>query len=319
MSISSTPMKVLSLSKGAADVPLGISCPPGSTPPCSDELPTSLEANIMEPSDGTHPNFGTSGVETDDKSKSYGSAGDENFFGLCGPGAADVAMFYWPTPNNNLDVANVADPLTGLTTSWNDQDLTTSGGTGGVYRYRGYMIYLAWQMYVSGWTSKYDGLMDQYNPAPPNTGGVRLQEEQEAMDWEEDGHTSASGFYVVEWHYDASKNPSGGTLSTLVSDVSDDIYYSSVPVVAEVNAKLLPNWPSGGTTLHFITIVGYNTTVRNSDGSYGQFYYTDTCGHSTACGSNNDGGINTASYNQMWNAIMGAPYSPSTGDGGWIW
>jgi len=173
MSITSTPMKVLSLPKGSkgSAIPNVISCPPGSTPPCSDELTTTLEANIMEPSDGTHPNFGSGTAETDDANKAYGSAGDENFFGLCGPGAADVAMFYWPTPNNNLDVANVADPLTGLTTTWNDHDID-----GGVYRYRGYMVYLAWQMYVSGWTSKYKGLMDQYNANPPHTGGVRLQE-----------------------------------------------------------------------------------------------------------------------------------------------
>jgi hypothetical protein len=308
-------MKVLSIPKGATatDINYGISCPPGSTPPCADTLPTTYESWIYEPSDGTHSNFGSGTDVVDDQPHVYGP--DSNFFGLCGPGAADVAMFYWPAPNNNMDVANVVDPLNqSVSTTWNDHDID------GNYRYRGYMAYLAWLMSVPGWTAPYTGLMDQYNPNPPNTGGVRLQELEQAMNWEETGHSSASGFYIVEWHYDANYNPSGGTLSTLVSDVSDDIYYSNVPVVAEVNAKLMPNWPNnGGQVLHFITIVGYDSTIQNSDGSFGQFYYTDTCGSTTACGSNNDGGINTVSYNQMWNAIMSAPYSPSTGDGGWIW
>jgi hypothetical protein len=306
LSIAATPMQLRPLPSGSL-APLAPVCPPDSQPPCADELSTANAVpNIFEPGAGCTANYGPGTSTSDDLNHGY--CADTNFFNLCGPGAADVAMWYWPAPPNLVDKHNVVDPKhTSTSTSWNGYDKDN------VPRTRGYMAYLAFQMKASGWTQP--GLMEQYAP-----GGVRLQEERIAMNWEENGHTSNNGFYIVQWHYDPNLNPSGGTEGTLHSQVTTDIYYSNVPVVAEVNARKLPNWSStGAQVLHFITIIGYDDLAHNADGSYGKYYYTDTCASSTTCGSFHDGGVNSASYTQMWNAIMGAPYSPSTGDGGWIW
>lgn len=303
MYVSATPAQVRPLPTGSTYAITGCT---GSTVPCSDELSTANPVpNVYEPGAGCTSNYGSGTAHTDDANKGY--CADSNFFALCGPGAADVAMYYWPKPYNGMDKSNVVDPKTGVSTTWNGMDVD------GTYRYRGYMAYLAFQLKASGWSQP--GLMEQYSG-----GGVRLQELEQAMNYEETGEGSIYGFYVVEWHYDSTYNTGGGTASTFHSDVTSDIYNSSVPVVAEVNAQLLPNWPNkGGQTLHFISIIGYNDSALAPDGTYGEYYYTDTCGSSTGCGSYHDAGVNVASYNQMWNAIMGAPYSPNTGDGGWIW
>ena len=99
-----------------------------------------------------------------------------------------------------------------------------------------------------------------------------------------------------------------------------DVYSSNVPVVAEVNANMLPNWQRTGMNRHYITILGY-------DDNQGIYYYTDTCGKSTHCGDQthgSDGGLHTATQTQMWNAIYNIPPTPvpgdpTQGDGGYIW
>lgn len=289
-----------------------IVCDPSQTPPCSYQLSTNNAVPyVYEPSSGCCSNYGTGTTSQDDATNGPNGSGknysDSNFFGLCGPGAADVALWYWPNPPNWTNSPNVVDPKTNVSTTWNGTDRD------GVGRMRGYMTYLAWQMKASGWSNP--GMMEQYSG-----GGVRLQEESVALNWEETGRTSNSGFYIVAWRYDATYNPGGHTETDFYNDVVSDLYYNNAPVVPEVNAQLLPNWPNkGGQTLHFITIIGYDDGYHNSDGSYGRYAYTDTCGNTTNCGSNNDAGVNHASYNQMWNAIMGAPYNQSTGDGGWVW
>ena len=244
--------------------------------------------------------------ETDDVYHNY--CRDNNFFILCGPGAADIALWYWPNPPSLISESNVVDPRQPSTsTTWFGTDID------GTERMRGYLAYLAWQMEAQGWTQP--GILEQYAP-----GGTRLQEEEEALNWEETGHQTNTAFYVVEWHWDKTYNPNGGTQTIFHQDVVDDIYYNLAPVVVEVNAQLLPNWPDNGSqTLHYITVLGYSDNFLNKDGSYGEYYYTDTCANLTHCGSNSTGSVLTASYNKMWTAIMGAPYSPSTGDGGWIW
>src|SRR5260221_14779551 len=71
--------------------------------------------------------------------------------------------------------------------------------------------------------------------------------------------------------------------------------------------------PQGKTIIHFITVVGY-------DDAKGIYYYTDTCGHSTDCGSLSDGGVHTVPQGQLWAAISAVPVNTSTaynaGDGG---
>jgi hypothetical protein len=67
----------------------------------NDPVPTT-----WEPSSGCCSNFG-SGTASYDDARHYYSAGA--FFDLCGPGAADNALYYWPTPNNFLNNSNVYD------------------------------------------------------------------------------------------------------------------------------------------------------------------------------------------------------------------
>ena len=208
-----------------------------------------------------------------------------------------------------MNNAGVVDPQTGTSTTWNGYDTFDN-----VPRMRGYLTYLAFQMKASGWTQP--GMMEQ----TPGI-GVRLQEEAAGINWEESGRSTNNGFYVVAWRYDTSLNPSGHTQSDLHTDVAEDISLDNVPVVVEVNAQLMPNWINRGThTNHYVTVIGYDDTLRNTDGSLGVYYYTDTCAKSTNCGSNaGDGGIYSVSYNQMWTAVQGVPFSQNTGDGGWVW
>jgi hypothetical protein len=107
------------------------------------------------------------------------------------------------------------------------------------------------------------------------------------------------------------------------SRVVSDVYSSSVPVVAEVDANLLDNWQVQGAlqpNRHYITILGYDDTN-------GTYTYTDTCGSSTGCNGTkfgSDGGTHTVSQQEIWNAIYAIPPTPfpndpMRGDGGYIW
>jgi hypothetical protein len=279
------------------------------TYPSSYELSISNHVpDTYEPSDGTHSNFcldtsctSQEHSHTDDNNKSYI---DGNFFDLCGPGAADVALYYWPYPPNYGSYANVLDPKTGVSTTWNGSDIDVKA------RMRGYLASLAWQLQILKpdgtklWAQP--GMMEQYAP-----GGVTLQTERDSLNWEassENTSTWQNYFYVVMWWNQFSS-------TDLHNDVQSDLYNSHVPVVAEVNAYYMPNWDPLHTmnpTNHYITIIGYN----DSNGTY---QYTDTCGRDTNCGSLHDATIQNATQSQMWNAITKIPVNQGTGDGGWIW
>jgi hypothetical protein len=258
--------------------------------PLAYTLPTSTTqvASVWEPSDGNHPNDGPGTPSWDDDKNAYN---DRSFFDLCGPGAAVVTLAYWPGTPVTMISENVLDPNKNVTTSWN------SG------RYRGYMLYLAWQMQPPGWSSA--GMMDTgHYPSL----GTTLQALRDGMNWEISSHdasTWANRYYTVTWW-------TGQTAKTLHAQVVADVYFNSVPVIAEVNARMLPTWTTGTRINHFITIIGYND-------SQGVYYYTDTCANSTTCGSLKDGGVHTVSQSQMWNAITNVPVNQSLGDGGWVW
>src|SRR5438552_13301525 len=53
--------------------------------------------NTWEPSDGSAPNNGAGSSFRDDQGNVYH---DHNFFDLCGPGAADITLDFWPNPPN---------------------------------------------------------------------------------------------------------------------------------------------------------------------------------------------------------------------------
>jgi hypothetical protein len=170
---------------------------------------------------------------------------------------------------------------------------------------RGYMMKLGWQIHAPSWASGAYGMMN----AQPRSSAVWLQVVRDGMNWEASGENSSDWsnyFYVVTWWNQVSEND-------FHNQVVQDIATSNVPVVAEVNAQMMPNWTNyGGRTNHYITIIGY-------DDNLGQYYYTDTCAHSTNCGSNYDGLVHTVPQSQMWSAITNIPVNQSTGDGGWVW
>lgn len=265
----------------------------------ANQLPTNNPVpGTWEPSDGNSPNFGSGSSIDDDYPRYYGA--DADFFGLCGPGAADIALWYWPNTPNLMTNNSVTDTAhTSTTTTWGSE------------RMRGYMTYLAWQTQIPGYS--HPGLMDN---STYKSWGTTLYGMRDGLNWEASGHASnwLSYFYAIQWN--------NTTSDVLLSDVVTDINNSHVPVVAEVDAQQLPNWTNknnGTTTNHFITIIGY-------DNNQGIYYYTDTCGKSTNCGDQNkgsDGGVRTVPQWQMWNAITSIPLNTSTapnaGDGGWVW
>jgi hypothetical protein len=252
----------------------------GNCSNCSELNLSNWIPNSWEPGAGTdkygiaRPNFGSGTPNYDDAGNHYK---DQNFYDLCGPGAADVALWYWPYPPS-FDNSTTTDPLVKTPTTWDATDPYD-----GVTRARGYMAELAWKInpgnqggnlgLMQGGTGTTDGRM------------------RDGLNWE------ASGENLSDWknYFYAIASGSAGVMHT---DIESDIGSSNVPVVILANAALLPNWPSGtSSTNHYITIVGYNNNT-------GQYAYTDTCSHSTACGSKNDGGVNLASQSAIGNAMI---------------
>lgn len=295
-----------------------------TTAPTSYQLGTTYTPHVWEPRDGTsklccydknnnplyYDNFGWSTSPLDDAGTNYSlpnGGSDADFFRLCGPGATDVALEYWPAPPNSMNSVTTdtaPNPAGYTTTTWHGTD------TDSVFRMRGYMMYLAWEEHPPTWET---GMEDQTNY--PSAGST-LWKVQRALNWEasgENGSTWVGYFYVNEWW-------NSSTQSDFHYDVVTDISSSYVPVVAEVNAGKLPNWNLSTQQInHFITIIGYNDTN-------GTYTYLDTCGLSTGCNTGTggtDGGTHTVSQSTMWTAITSVPVNTTDdathGDGGWVW
>ena len=245
-------------------------------------LDTSYVQNTFEP-----PKVGT-----DAAGQSYS---DHNMSKLCGPGAAANALWYWGLASTPDVRVTATDTANGVTTTWD------------AAHDRAYIAYLAWQAVIPGW--EHPGMMDDHDPSQ----GVTLYGMRDGLNWEAARHNTGDFheyFYTVTWWNQSSA-------AEFHHQVQDDLASAHVPVVAEVSARLLPNWaPAGNTIYHFITIVGY-------DDVHGTYQYTDSCGASTGCGSLHDGGVNTVSQTQMWAAITAIPVNTSpaynAGDGGYIW
>ncbi len=287
----------------------------GSTPPTAYTLTQdTYNKNTWEPSDGTEPNS-PGGSSADDLGDAYNSnipgvPSNKDFYDLCGPGATDIALDFWPAPPNLLE--NVTDDpdydkAVNYTRSINLQ--TYWNGT----RMRGYMTYLAWQTQAPTWPTA--GMMDT-STYPSN--GVTEYDIQDALNWEASGHnvsTWQNYFYLITWWNKSSA-------SGLNQDVVTDVANSHVPVVAEVNAAMLPNWVDHGPGLvkHQIAIIGY-------DNIKGTYTYVDTCANFTKCNVEtnpiNENNWHTVPQSTMWQAIIAVPVNtsplPQYGDGGWVW
>lgn len=261
---------------------------------------------MFEPGNGQHPNYGPETSFNDDANHYYGNAtayGDLDFFGFCDPGAAAVALEYWPLPPNYMSTNTVQDPgLPQATTTWHSE------------RMRAYMTYLAWQ---TEWPlDLHAGMMD-HSTYP--TLGTSLYGMQNGLNWEASGRNPndfSNYFYVIQWNGNVSgSNPVPA--STFLGDIESDTYFNNVPVVAEVNAQMMRNWNNdGGETYHFITIIGY-------DNNAGKYFYTDTCANSTGCGSKYDGNVQWDYQSDVYNAMINIPENQSSdphhGDGGYVW
>ena len=261
--------------------------PPACAGPCAhypaaDVLATGVIQQTLEP-----PNVGT-----DAAGHAYA---DPNMIKLCGPGAVANALALWGNGPSAVSAATFVDPANGIATSW-----TTDHN-------RAALLALAWETAIPGWP--HAGLMDTHNPS----WGVTLYGVRDGLNWEASRHDARAWqtyFYTLVWWTQSSAGQ-------FHQQVRDDIANAHVPVVAEVNARLLPTWPPQGQAIHhLITVVGYDDTQ-------GLYYYTDTCGHSTGCGALSDGGVHTVPQGQLWAAISAIPVNTSTaysaGDGGYVW
>jgi hypothetical protein len=264
---------------GAQPPACGMPC---STYPTSYLLETRTVVNTLEPAK----------VGTDAAGVAYV---DPNMSKLCGPGAAANTLAFWNDDILNESKTSFVDPSNGVTTTWDGQ------------HNRAYVAYLAWHANVPD--QLHAGMMDTHQPSAC----VTLYAMRDALNWEASGHAATtwrSYFYSIS-AWDRS------SAADFHHKVLDDISATHVPVVAEVNARLLPNWtPEGSVIKHFITVVGY-------DDHAGSYYYTDSCGKSTGCGSLSDGGLLSIPQARLWDAITSTPVNTSraynAGDGGYVW
>lgn len=289
---------------------------------------------VAEPGDGWHTNIPFVNLPADDAGTGYN---DGWFFTLCGPGAADVAMYWWPAPANDSTHAvtdqlpgNGGDPGTHTTgaTTWYGQD---GSGLEQAYRLRGYMLYLAFSDNTPTWVRDpalnygphqivdvngnrvtVSGMLPEPYYETGIRGGATLQAMSALMNWEASGNnlkTWIHYFYTVQWN-----NGVSNIGVSLHNDIVADIASSHVPVVVEVDASKLPNWNSGGPIYHFIAITGYDDTA-------GVYYYFDTCKAYTNCNQNGTDtpDLHTITQSQLTAAVSAIPTNQSTGDGGWIW
>lgn len=220
---------------------------------------------------------------------------DRNLWELCGPAAANNTLYFWNGKTHSWGTHTYTDPSNSVTTIWSDG------------HNRSYTLHLAWEIRPPG--APHAGMMDQHAISY----GVTLYGMRDALNWEASAENAGIWqhyFYTNEW-WDEN------TPETLHTQIETDIVLSGKPIVVEVDARYLPNWPPlSEQKNHYVTIIGY-------DNASGRYAYTDTCGHTTGCGSNRDGGVNYISYSQLWQAITAIPVNRSTdphaGDGGWVW
>lgn len=295
---------------GAAGVAPSPELPAVPGAPTSYQLATSAGASIAEPGAGYDTNFPLSSA-TDDTSATYF---DPYYATLCGPGAVSVALFYWPPAPDRDPNASVTDPLLGypVTTTWNDWDVD------GVYRMRAYMLRLAYQVRVPGWSQP--GMLPQSYLQSGQLGGATLQVVNDTLNWEASGENPRDWtgyFYHIQWNsdfYGDQRHYPMNLYEALHADIVSDLTRYHTPVIVEITAGYLPNWRDANPVNHFIAITGY-------DDAAGTYTYLDTCKEYSGC---NTGGadapsLHSADQLQLSAGVAHIATSGATGDGGWVW
>lgn len=299
--------------KNAIGVPPSPELPAVAGAPASYQLATSANANVAEPGSGYDTNFPLASA-TDDASGTYR---DPYYATLCGPGAVSVALSYWPPTPNRDSSASISDPLLGATakattTSWSDWDVD------GVYRMRAYMLRLAYQVRVPGWSQP--GMLPQSYLESGQLGGATLQVVNDTLNWEASGENPrhwAGYFYHIQWNnafYSDQRHYPMNLYTALHTDIVTDLTRYHSPVIVEITAGYLPNWRAANPVNHFIAIIGY-------DDAAGTYTYLDTCKEYSGC---NTGGadapsLHTADQSQLSAGVAHIATSATTGDGGWVW
>lgn len=225
---------------------------------------------------------GSGGV--DDNNVSYS---DPNYWNFCGPGAAAVAMYYFPK-SQSLDVgiaaANYSQPRNNpyhATTYWKAIDSVSKG--------RGALMWMAeYEKPPVSYSWPLRGIVNWSNDYPTGTPTNRLRD---GVNWEASGRTNINYFYV-------QATASSITQAILLSHVQSDIGISHATIanVRTTNGTVsLPEWTKSGAVNHSITIIGYDNTTSD-------YTYIDTCGP----GCNNTGkaaGVYTVSQATMWTLL----------------
>jgi hypothetical protein len=212
---------------------------------------------------------------------------------LCGPGAATVALWYWPKAPWPAS-GKYGDPH--MTRYWS----TTIGHQDVMYLAHGFTPP------NSGWTSP--GIMT-YGPydltsLKNGTTYSAFSDMVIGLNYEASGESSS----WLDYFYAAV---SYGNLSQagLLADVEADLYNAGVPLIVSVKDSYLPDWSSssyiGGS--HYVAIVGYN----NSAGTY---TYYETCTSGLAGCDTTGYGEHTISQSKLYSGTQN-----DNGNGGVIW
>jgi hypothetical protein len=284
--------------------------------PLAFELATSGDDSVAEPGAGIDANF-TSSIQAsasgayDDTASGYW---DPLYATLCGPGAVSVTLYYWPPASDRGMYASVGDPLmgAGASSSWGDLDID------GVYRMRGYIMHLAYQIQPPSWRKA--GMLPQSTSQSGEIGGATLQVVRDTLNWEASGENQRDWityFYRVQWNsaFVSDKTYPMNLYAALHADIVSDLALRHAPVIVEVTAGYLPNWRAVNPVNHFIAITGY-------DDAAGTYTYLDTCKAYTGC--NTAGGMDAPGRHiidqlQLSAAVANIITNQTTGDGGWVW
>jgi len=257
--------------------------------PSGNPLGDQITSGIVEPL-GSMPDGSPA---KDDAGHSYT---DANYWGYCGPGSSNVALWYWNHFANGYPAGSYNDGV--VNTYW------TSNAP-----YRSYLMYLAQQVNPPSYktpgeiTYKSDGSND----------GTYPTDLRDALNFEASGRSTGTGwstyFYDLVKNNDVNSTPTqeAADEKTFHQDVASDISQGA-PVVVEADTYYLPEWPYTHI-LHWITVIGYDDNAKT-------YTYTDTCGK--ACGSSQDGGLNTIDQHRLFSLAMNDQFM-GNGNGGYIW
>ncbi|HEU0028147.1 MAG TPA: hypothetical protein VFQ25_13620 [Ktedonobacterales bacterium] len=295
-------------SKSAREAP-SVEFPSVPGAPASYQLTTAGNLQAAEPGAGGKANYPLAGA-SDDAGSAYW---DPYYATLCGPGAVSVALYYWPAALRHGASVSVADPLLAWApaTSWSDQDVD------GVYRGRGSMMRLAFQVRPPGWSQ--GGMLPQSYAQSGQKGGATLQVTRDALNWEASGENLRAWegyFYTTQWnsaYYNQRQYPNN-LYQALHADIVTDLAFHHVPVIVEITAAYLPNWRDTNPVNHFVAITGYDDTT-------GTYTYLDTCKVYTGCngGGVDAPGLRTIDQLQLAQGVANIATNETSGDGGWVW